>query len=183
MTYDGTVTVNDPSLVESFDLPDGRTAYLLYDQDTPNPRDDYDHAAVMVQLSHRAIDLDDGDDIGAAARHWEYHRDRDTLVERYARIFGDAAAFTRWDTRGNGGGESWGYAWITRETADREGDRWDAAAYLDGEVSEFQSWAAGEVYGVIVTDADGEETDSLWGLIGTNYAESMARSALVWGDY
>jgi hypothetical protein len=185
MSYDGTRTIQDPDLVETYELDDGRTAYLLYDQDTPNPRRDYNHTAVMVQLSSDYVDLDDPGDVGPAISQWcgnrDYvrHRDCDELVERYARMFCDVVAFTRWSGQGGQSDGSWGYAWITRESANRDlGGDADADAALDGEVSEYQSWAAGECYGVIVTDADGEAVDSCWGFIGTDYAEKLARSGL-----
>jgi hypothetical protein len=181
--YDGTVTTRDPDLVETYELDDGRTAYLLYDRDTPNPRGDYDHASVMVQCSSGYLDIDDAGQVGDGIAHWcgtgDYvrHRDCDALVERYARMFCDVAAFTRWDGRADRSDGSWGYAWLTRETVQREGIT-DPATYLDGEVAEYAAWAAGECYGVIVNDADGEEVDSLWGLIGDDYAVKVAESGL-----
>jgi hypothetical protein len=71
MSYDGTRTIQDPDLVETYELEDGRTAYLLYDHDCQNPHKDYDHhVSVMVQLSSRYLDIDDAgvDRAGAADR-------------------------------------------------------------------------------------------------------------------
>lgn len=38
--------------------------------------------------------------------------------------------------------------------------------YATGDLAEYTQWANGEVYGVIITDATGEDIDSCWGFIG-----------------
>jgi hypothetical protein len=49
---------------------------------------------------------------------------------------------------------------------------------LAGEVKTFDQYLRGDVYGYVVTDPDGNEVDSCWGLYGIEDAEQEARSAL-----
>lgn len=181
MTYDGTRTIQDPDLVDTFDLDDGRTAYLLYDQGCESPRGNAGNVTTIVQMSDRYLQVDPSGDMADAINHWAQRGDpdMDDLIERFGRIFCDVAAFTRWSGQAAQSDESWGYAWITRADVDRDlSPDADLDAALDAELGEYLDWAAGECYGVIVTDADGEEIDSCWGFIGTDYAEKVARSGL-----
>ena len=188
MTYDGTRTIQDPDLVDTFDLDDGRTAYLLYDHDCESPRGNAGDVSTIVQLSNRYLDADDPGDVAPALERWvgtswgyRRHNDADVLVERYARMFCDVVAFTRWDGQGGQSDGSWGYAWLTADAAREAGlpfGEHTVEDALDSEVSEYAAWAAGECYGVIVTDADGEEVESCWGFIGYDYAVKVAEAGL-----
>jgi hypothetical protein len=43
------------------------------------------------------------------------------------------------------------------------------------ELEEYDSWARGDVYGVVITDVNGDTEDSIWGMIGYDYALSSAK--------
>lgn len=45
----------------------------------------------------------------------------------------------------------------------------------EAEVKEYSSWASGDVYGVVVTDLNGDTIESVWGMIGYDYAVESAR--------
>lgn len=48
---------------------------------------------------------------------------------------------------------------------------------LLAEVKEYGQYLSGDVYGYTITDQDGEEVDSLWGLYGYDYAVEEATAA------
>lgn len=55
-----------------------------------------------------------------------------------------------------------------------------ARAYdiMRGEVETFSQYLEGDVYGIIIEDADGEETDSCFGFYGYEYAQEEAKRML-----
>lgn len=46
---------------------------------------------------------------------------------------------------------------------------------MRAEVAEYSKWANGEVYGYTITDPEGDEVDSCWGIIGLDEACALAR--------
>ena len=48
--------------------------------------------------------------------------------------------------------------------------------YATGDLETYTEWANGAVYGYIVTDPDGNELDSLWGIYGFDYAKEEAKA-------
>lgn len=67
----------------------------------------------------------------------------------------------------------------------RGGERWAAEItdeqleqFLAAEIDEYSNWAGGDCYGYVVTDVNGAEADSCWGLIGYDYARSEALASL-----
>jgi hypothetical protein len=50
--------------------------------------------------------------------------------------------------------------------------------YLEGEVTEYDQYLTGDVWGYIIEDEDGEHIDSCWGFFGHEYAEGEAKLAL-----
>lgn len=49
-----------------------------------------------------------------------------------------------------------------------------AARVLEGEVEEYSSWCAGECYGYVVENENGDELDSCWGFYGLHHARESA---------
>ena len=75
-------------------------------------------------------------------------------------------------------GDSANAAWlVTQAELENEwsGNVADAERYIKGVVGEFVSWYNGEVYGAVVKSPAGNELDSLWGLIGNEYAIAEGR--------
>lgn len=52
----------------------------------------------------------------------------------------------------------------------------DRQKYAAGDLETYTQWANGEVYGYRVTDQDGEEIESLYGVYGADYCESEANT-------
>lgn len=180
MTYNGTVTIADPYLIEEIHgIEEGFTAYIRRDDDSPNPREDYGHADALVTLNPRDFTEPDG---AGDARHdaarkvlfrwwgtgnWHAaHPNRRALTERYLRIFHDAvglaiadcASYREWN-------EVLGF--ITRDAAEYEGIT-NPQAYVEGSLQEYAMWARGEVYGVTVVHEESGEEASLWGVYDTD---------------
>lgn len=67
-----------------------------------------------------------------------------------------------------------GYIYVSKEKVRKEygwknitkSRREKIEGYLDGEVETFDQYLRGDVYGFIIEDEDGEETDSCWGFFG-----------------
>lgn len=91
-----------------------------------------------------------------------------------------------------------GYAFITRETILREWGkknskivtksmRESALKCLRSEISTYNDWVNGDVYGYVIDrlapdqeeHENGEDIDSCWGFYGYSYAESEGESALI----
>jgi len=128
---------------------------------------------------------------------WRVHdavSDADEAFKRYMRIFHCIEVFDV--TIHNGYRDtSNALAWLEPSERERVGfsDQFPAKDAIDMEIGEHNRWADGECYGYIVqkrvkwsTDdpefedrEDWEDTDdSLWGLIGYEYAEQQATEAL-----
>lgn len=65
-----------------------------------------------------------------------------------------------------------GFAYMTRADVVREFGKWNKATkdkarrLILGEVETYDDYLTGNVYGYVVTDADGEDIDSCWGFFG-----------------
>lgn len=159
---------------------------LVVDQDAGNPREEYDHLANVVTVPSREylpVDKDGGPLADAWTELTNRYRWSDAveIFERYARIY--HGAVTLYDTPPRDANAVW-YLMpeVAQETTDPE-------ALLKAERDEYRAWAEGSVYGYIIerrtkwNRADGtpgemetwEHEDSLWGLLGYEYAEQTAR--------
>ena len=56
-------------------------------------------------------------------------------------------------------------------------DRAQAAKILEGEIEEYSAWCAGDVYGYVIEDRNGNELDSCWGFYGQDYATESAKQS------
>lgn len=169
--YDGTVTSEDPNLVESFDLDEQTKAFILHDYDAPAP--DWDGIGYVYSLSYDHPRYDDvviggdyGDDpipVDRLRDAWDRFGDGG-LVARYLRMFYDAVSvdYSEGLTR-----EGRVYAVVTRAHAEAWGTE-DRAATLASEALEtVGAWYEGAVYGVIVVNTETGEEESLWGCYDT----------------
>lgn len=69
-----------------------------------------------------------------------------------------------------------GWIYMSKERAEQEGIA-DPLEYLRGEVSTYDEYLTGQVYGFVITDADGDTVDSCWGFYGLDYCKEAARDA------
>lgn len=166
MSYNGTICIPDPRLVDTFHHQDGSTSYVLYDQDCESPRVTAfpDPLTVLTQNNSRYRKVDDAPELREAL-----NRLPEPVAFRYMKAFHDVAAITAWhDYSGR-----YGHIYLTRAALELWSYRdVDAEAVMRAELSEYQEWADGEVYGCINVDANGGE-ESCWGLIGYDSLEEV----------
>lgn len=135
------------------------------------------------------------------SRDGHSYRDGVTVFERWVRVFHGGA--TLYDTPHEGPGVVW---YLTPAmmsdrgfTEEEAADRDRMAEILQAERGEYRAWAGGDAWGYVIEkrvtwttddleidDSDRETWEqvadgSVWGFIGTEYAENEARAALV--DY
>jgi hypothetical protein len=176
--------------------------YNSYDE--CNPRQ-FDNVGVMECPNRRHYMLGDrtteGDQL-ATAIDAAQHRVRFDVIERYCRIaFGstvvlplgliDHSGISMYVGGGAhphdpGGWDSGtvGFLFDTERTRTEAGltpewlvDR-DMREILTSEVTEYDKYLTGDVWGVIIKDAGGNVVDSCYGLLGEDYAREYARELL-----
>jgi hypothetical protein len=173
MAYDGTITLDDPNLVETIELDEQTTAYILRDVDAECP--DWEGIGFVYQLAydhHNGLyDFvmcagDEGDTIIGAdilRAAWERFRDHE-LVARYLRMWHDAVDVD-YSTMIHRDANV--YAVVTHAQAAAWG-RDDSTEGLAAEALEtYRRWAEGEAYGIIVTNTITGEEMSIWDVYGT----------------
>ena len=74
-------------------------------------------------------------------------------------------------------GEIDGFIIFTDEYADNFPDYARRYEMARQDLETYSEWANGEVYGYTLTDADGNEVDSLWGMYGFDYCQAEANAA------
>lgn len=162
--------------VEEFEHK-GYTIAIYADTDTPNPREDFDHAAEMVSLDAQ-FGLDrsatgteaDALDRGLLARWYAMQRAH-TLLFHLADYGSSGWNLTQTDDEQHANG----FLLLTSECIQHE-QLTDPQATLEAEYNEFKQYLAGEVYGYVITDHKGEHVDSCWGFYGLDYCRAEARS-------
>jgi hypothetical protein len=166
---------------------------LVPDQDAENPRDDFAPAGVMHMLDqprHYVPRESDIPDLDTKIIDHDF-----TIVASWLRIFHASVVlplyWTGYDVPSAGtadeapqAGDYAGVTFDTPETRRRGGWPNDPASVampeaLAADVATYAQWAEGEVYGYIVERGeDGDQVDSCWGHIGSEWAEEAAREAL-----
>ncbi len=156
------------TLIESFTHA-GLTVELHRDTDPFNPRKEFDHLTTIGHW-HNKYDLGVRLDSGMTEETLrEYHPDIMAVLPLYmydhSGITINTEGFScKWDS-----GQV-GWVWITAEDAVKMGCQdWSEEKLLDAiraDVSEYDSYLVGNVYGFRVLDSEGEELDSCWGFIG-----------------
>lgn len=177
--------------VEKFRCGD-KTVRIVYDDDSPNPRTEWDNFGTMAAF-HRRYNLGDKDhgirseDFSGWAEMREYiekELDAPVILPLYLydhsglRIstgdFGDP-----WDSGQVGFifatraqlEKEYGKKKLTKKILDR------ARKVLEGEVETYDDFLSGQVYGFVVEDEEGDELESLYGIYGLEYAREEARAA------
>lgn len=160
---------------------------LVVDADPVNPRRDYDHLCHVITPTQRDyIDVDtdvdtDGGPLQYGWDHFSTRPDSEALFIRWARMVHGAVVIEHRPARG-----AWGLWYLM---PDQFGETSDPEKCLRAEITEYQAWADGEVYGYIIeedttwtrtgtseTRTTWEEVESRWDFIGYDYALSAAKS-------
>lgn len=167
--------MNDP--IETIER-DGLVAKIYVDEDAESPDSWTNVGALAYRVRGHAGYLAD------TLPHPDYELTPDAAPDH---VF--ILPVRAWDDR-NGTelriADSWDEAngWIyatTESIAETIGDQAtesEIRAALESELGEWQKWAQGDVYGVVVEDAAGEQVDSCWGFYGYEYAEQEAERML-----
>ena len=148
----------------------GMTVQICRDEDPVHPRKDYDHMSVIAHW-HSKYDLGKSIDSGMTEETLrEYFPDIIACLPLYlydhSGITINTTGFScKWDS----GQVGWVY--ITSSDAKKMGcsDYSEEKLHeaIRAEVSEYDSYLTGEVYGYRVLSPDGEEADACWGFIGS----------------
>ena len=164
---------------------EGYTATLYYDSDPESPAD-WDNLGTITYakrssytLGYKGVDSDEDAEIARKVESGEY-----IGIPVYAYVHGQAtirAGYNNpfgcpWDS-----GRS-GWVYVSRADALKEvggtkmskKKRATIERILRGEVNTFATYLEGSVYGIVITDPDGEEVDSVWGVYGFDYAKEEA---------
>lgn len=178
--------------VDTIDLGGGWNAEIHADEDGSycNPRDNDCNVSTLALPGHTRYELGDDDareryahcesleELAAALRDDGYTTlvpvyllDHSGLALRCGPFHEDAGG---WDSGIVGFG-------AMRDVDTRElAPGYTAEEAIVAEVNEYGKWLAGEVYGYIVRDPQGESPDSCWGFIGWEYVEQEARAQGAW---
>jgi hypothetical protein len=169
---------------------------LIIEQDTDpqNPRTDYENAGTMVCF-HRRYTLGDKHNIdhGDFNSHAEIEAH---LIKEYNAVIilplylydhsGITMATTSFNDRWDSG--QIGFIYMDRETILKEAPgspkiltakakKW-ATKCLESEVTTYDQYLTGDVYGYIIEDAEGDEIESCWGFYGEDYCRTEGELAL-----
>jgi hypothetical protein len=157
------------SLIESF-ARNGRTIEIHLDDDPQNPRKEWSNTATFV-CAHGRYNL--GDEQGEPCDEAELReRISDILVvmplylyDHSGLTISTSAFGDRWDS-----GQV-GWAYVTKSALDEGGWKTQPSdeelqKLIESEVSEYDDYLRGNVYGYVVKGADGDHLDSCWGFIG-----------------
>lgn len=174
---------------------------VVVEPDTDPQRPDGDYFGTVLYVDGRRCEVvgsgygvDTADIARGVSASWERFRDM-ALVERYLRMWCEAAGFDYFDTRDGAyvnvvtpaDLKLWGFDDVD---AYRQATGHDDPSH--GNLTEWQAYVDGDVYGVIIEklvswtteDADvpdrdtWEEVQAVWGYYGNEYAEESAREAL-----
>ncbi len=177
-----TCKCHKPEPVETFEN-EGRKVALFRDDDPSSPRT-YDNLSHMVCVHRRYILGDEQRNEGETE---EELRERvPGIIALLPLYLYDHSGITMstgtfgcpWDS-----GQV-GWAYVTQESAETMGcvgADWTEEKLCESiraEVEEYDKYLTGDVYGYVVTEANGEEGESLWGLIGLDYAKIEARNVI-----
>lgn len=154
----------------------GLTIKIYQDDDPLNPRTEWDNLGTMACF-HKRYSLGDKhnltpDELKELVKRYNllalplYLLDHSGLWIRTGRFAEDAAG---WDT------SFIGYIYVTFETIKKEygkvtkKTKAQALSVLEGEVKVYSAYLEGSVYGFVVEDETGNNLESCWGFIETDY--------------
>lgn len=171
---------------------------LEQDTDPNNPRTDWDNLGTMVCF-HKRYNLGDKHDY----REGDYNgwsELRDALEEEHdpavllplflmdhsgISMSCSDGQFRACDSAGWDWGQV-GYIFVSKEKVLEEWSRKRMSPNLTAtvlealkcEVTTYDQYLTGDVWGYIIEDDDGEEVDSCWGFFGSDYAKESAKEAM-----
>lgn len=163
---------------------DGFTARLFYDEDPQSPKD-WDQLGRLVTWHRRCcFDQDGQKEFGSPQEFLEQAKAEGWVYLPVAMIdhsgihlwVGSKPHFT--DSAGWDSGQV-GFIYATKESIEKIGTpRRLVKEVLEQEVETWDQYVSGDVYGVVVTDPEGNELESCWGFYGFDYAKGEMKGML-----
>lgn len=168
--------------IETFDSY-GNSVSIYSDEDAQNPRTECDHFGHMICF-HGRHNL--GDEHKLSIEEALEIEERTDVVCIALYLYDHSGITMRASTKGNPFTCPWdsgkvGIIYVTHDEIKKEYGAVDgtsiekAAKLLLAEVQEYDQYLTGDVYGYVVTDKDGEEIDSCWGIYGLEEARKQAK--------
>lgn len=148
---------------EVYKIGENTLAYLTPDPDATSPRDNDGHVGRMVCWHGRHRLGDEQPDLSPL--EWQREHADEVMLPLYlyehnGMTMNTSGFSCQWDSGQVG--------WISAPRQDDMSDS-ELRVQLEQEVDEYDTWLRGEVYGVVI-ETDGAIEDSLWGLLGYDYA-------------
>lgn len=177
--------------VDKILCPNGSVVRLVYDEDPPDPRKEYDNLGTMAAF-HRRYNLgDEGHGINADSFDgWDEMREHiekelGALIVLPLYLFDHSGLHIStkdfadpWDSG------RVGFIFVTREKLEQEYSTKritrkileTARKVLEGEVQTYDDFLSGQVYGLVHEDSNGGRIDSMYGIYGLEYAREEAQA-------
>ena len=180
--------------LETLEFPEGIKVKIYQDEDPINPRKDYDNVGTMVCWHTRY-------DLGDETVNRDYYNNGDEVIDEIKEAHGPIVYLPLYLYEHSGMtirtypfGDPWdsgqvGWIYVTQgrafsEYGDMTGnfdiDKERIAEHLIAEVSEYDQYLTGDIYGYVVKDSDGKCLDSCWGFYGM---ESVIEQGKESGEY
>jgi hypothetical protein len=165
---------------------EGFTLEVVNDEDPQNPRTEWDHVGKMICF-HGRYTLGDKHDFADPEAFHDSKEFKEAVVKLplylldHSGLSMSTGSFNDpWDS-----GQV-GYIIMSREDAIREWGKKKltkkvveaATKCLQAEVTEYNQYLTGDVYGCVVKNQEGEEVESCWGFYGLDYAKEEGKSML-----
>jgi len=150
---------------------------IEHDTDANSPRKEYDNAGKMV-CWHNRYELGDAhtwnvDSFTAFKEAHPEHLYLPVYLYEHSGVTISTSSFRDpWDS----GQIGWIYLGANEIESEFKGDRELAQKCLESEITEYDTYLRGEVYGYII-EKDEEEVGSCWGMYGYDYCKEAAIDA------
>jgi hypothetical protein len=164
---------------------------LIQDEDARNPREEFDHLGKIVHW-HRRYEFGERiDNPGQWLRDLpEGSVCLPLCLLDHSGLHIWVGSGAHWSDPGGWDSGQVGFIYVTPEDIRKEYSckritartREQVKKCLKAEVTEFDQYLTGDVYGYVIEDEDGRQIDSCWGFYGHKYAEECAKEALKYAE-
>jgi hypothetical protein len=168
----------------------GYTIRIEQDDDSVNPRTDFDHLGTMA-CWHRRYELGDKNNLGSPKEVMAYIEETRAVWLPVFMLDHSGLYFRTSDFQDPWDSGQVGYIFIERKKLLKEFGRkvltkklrQKAEEILRAEVEEYNDFHTGNVWGYTIVDPDGEEGDSCWGFYGDPEKSALLEYAQNSVDY
>lgn len=159
----------------------GKIIKIYYDEDPPNPREDFEHISIMVYWHRRNVV---GDKRVSEPMTEEEVREAYPGILAILPVYlyqhsGMTIATTPFTCSFDSGQVGW--AFVTKESALEMGftdtSKTPIEDMIRQDVAEYDQYLKGDIYGYVIENADGDDLDSCWGFYGLENVRGEAKNA------